>query len=100
MFAVRFEIKALAELDSLRAFDRARIIDEVEQYRRKEPLVENRRKMILRGLIPPFIWEDGYYKAIPRLNCKSVLLFTERILTQCRARVRISSLALSGRIGR
>ena len=54
MFAIRFEIKALAELDSLRAFDRARIIDDVERNLRKEPLVESRRKQVLHGLIPPW----------------------------------------------
>ena len=54
MFAIRFEVKALAELDCLRAFDRARIIDDVERNLRKEPLVESRRKKVLRGLIPPW----------------------------------------------
>jgi len=54
MFDIRFEIEALAELDRLQAFDRARIIDEVEQNLRVEPLVESRRKKVLRGLIPPW----------------------------------------------
>ncbi len=54
MFAIRFEIRAVAELDRLRAFDRARIIDDVERNLRKEPLVESRRKKVLRGLIPPW----------------------------------------------
>ncbi len=54
MFAIRIEIRALAELDDLRAFDRARILDEVERNLRKEPLVESRRRKVMRGLVPPW----------------------------------------------
>jgi mRNA-degrading endonuclease RelE of RelBE toxin-antitoxin system len=54
VFDILFEVEALAELDTLRAFDRTRIIDEVEKNLRKEPLVESRRKKILHGLTPPW----------------------------------------------
>jgi mRNA-degrading endonuclease RelE of RelBE toxin-antitoxin system len=60
------EIKLLgnvpAELRSLRAYDRQRILDDIESQLRHEPTVETRNRKPLLGLTPSFdhippVWE-------------------------------------------
>ncbi len=54
MFSIRFEKEALRELDELRASERARIVEEADEQLSREPLRENRRRKVLRGLVPPW----------------------------------------------
>ena len=54
MFSIRFEKEALRELDELRASERARIVEEVDEQLSREPLRENRRRKVLPGLVPPW----------------------------------------------
>ena len=57
MFSIRFEEQAVREMDLLRAFERVRILEEVEAHLSREPLKESRRKKVLHGLVPP--WDQA-----------------------------------------
>jgi mRNA-degrading endonuclease RelE of RelBE toxin-antitoxin system len=53
---------AFEELDALRAFDRRRIVDEMEEKLTYEPMVETRNRKQLRNPLPRFahvgpVWE-------------------------------------------
>jgi len=54
VFTIRFERQAMMEVDELRAFERRRILDDVEKHLSRQPLQESRRKKLLRGLVPPW----------------------------------------------
>jgi len=57
MFAIQYVESIAADLATLRAFDRKKILDEIEEQLTHEPIQETKRKKILRGLKPP--WEHA-----------------------------------------
>lgn len=62
MFEIVFAPSVAEDLAGLRAYDRARIVDEIEEQLTDQPAVATRRRKIMPDLEPPFdavppIWE-------------------------------------------
>jgi mRNA-degrading endonuclease RelE of RelBE toxin-antitoxin system len=62
MFTIEYAAGVEADLADLRAFDRRRILDRVEEQLVHQPTQESRNKKMLPGLVPPFeheppVWE-------------------------------------------
>ena len=62
VFIIRY-VESLAEdLATIRAFERRRLLDQIERHLSHEPTHETRNRKILRGLTPPWehvqpVWE-------------------------------------------
>jgi mRNA-degrading endonuclease RelE of RelBE toxin-antitoxin system len=54
VFRILYEEAAEDDLRHFRAYDARRILDEVDAQLTKEPLIPNRRKKVLEGLVPPW----------------------------------------------
>ena len=62
VYAIEFSAGVLDDLSALRAFDRRRILDRIEEQLSNDPLRVTRRRKILIGLVPSFeavppIWQ-------------------------------------------
>ena len=62
MYAIQYVESTADDLAGLRAVDRSRILDEIEEQLTHEPVQETKRKKVLRGLKPPWehvepVWE-------------------------------------------
>ncbi len=55
MYTIEYAEGVAGDLDRLRAFDRKRILDRIEEELTHQPLQETRNKEIIVGLVPP--WE-------------------------------------------
>jgi len=53
-FTVKIDPSALADLESLRAFDRRRVGQAIDEQLRHEPNVTTRNRKMLPDLVPPF----------------------------------------------
>ena len=58
MFIIEFAPSVADDLSELRAFDRTRILDEVEEQLTHEPTRETRNKKIVVGLVFPWEHEE------------------------------------------
>jgi hypothetical protein len=58
MFIIEFAPSVADDLAELRAFDRTRILDEIDEQLTHEPNRETRNKKIVRGLIFPWEHEE------------------------------------------
>jgi mRNA-degrading endonuclease RelE of RelBE toxin-antitoxin system len=56
MFAIHYAEGVAEDIASLRAFDRSRLLDRVEQQLSHQPTLETRNRKLLPGLKPP--WES------------------------------------------
>jgi mRNA-degrading endonuclease RelE of RelBE toxin-antitoxin system len=56
MFSMRFAKGAVGDLEGVVAHARARIVDSIEESLRAQPLIPNRNRKKLSGLVPP--WEQ------------------------------------------
>jgi len=54
VYRIRFAQGAVTDLERVRAFERSRVLDEIEGELGDRPDVETSRKKILVGLVPPF----------------------------------------------
>jgi mRNA-degrading endonuclease RelE of RelBE toxin-antitoxin system len=54
MYGIEIDEDAEAELDDLRAYDRMRVLDEIEEQLTHDPATVTRRKKILKALQPPW----------------------------------------------
>jgi mRNA-degrading endonuclease RelE of RelBE toxin-antitoxin system len=62
VYEIEFSEEVLDDLSALRAFDRSRVLDEIETQLSSEPAQETRHRKILVGLVPSFdavppIWQ-------------------------------------------
>lgn len=62
MYSVNYAAGVAQDLAELRAFDRTRILDQIEEQLTQQPTQETRNKKLLPGLKPPWdqelpIWE-------------------------------------------
>ena len=62
MYEIVFAPSVVKDLKAVRMFDRARIMDEIEEQLSQEPAVETRNRKLMPHLEPPFeavppIWE-------------------------------------------
>ncbi len=62
MFLVEYAEGVAEDLSALRAFDRTRLLDRIEEQLRHEPARQTRNKKLLPGLKPPWdavlpVWE-------------------------------------------
>jgi len=62
MFTIEYAESVAEDLAGLRAFERERILDRIEQELTYQPTEETRNKKILRGVTPPWehiepVWE-------------------------------------------
>ena len=81
MFFVDYASGVAQDLAGLRAFERARILDEIEEQLTEQPTQETRNKKLLPGLKPPWdqelpVWElrVGEYRVIYLIRNKEVLV--------------------------
>lgn len=56
MFTIDYAHGVVADLKRVRAHERARILDAIEQQLQHQPTVETRNRKLLEGLVPP--WEE------------------------------------------
>ncbi len=56
MYVIDYAVDVANDLASLRAYDRKRILDEIEKQLSHEPARQTGKRKILFGLIPP--WEQ------------------------------------------
>ena len=75
MHEIEFSEVVLRDLSALRAFDRKRVLDGIEEQLSREPSKESRHRKILRGLLPSFeailpIWQLalGEYRVFYDVN--------------------------------
>jgi len=54
LYDILYDVAAEDDLRSLRPYDIRRILDEVEAQLMKSPLAPDRRKKLLKGLLPPW----------------------------------------------
>ena len=62
MFTIVFAESVADDLLALRAFERSRILDQIDRQLMRQPTQETRSRKILRGLTPPWehmppVWE-------------------------------------------
>ena len=62
MFVIRYAESVAEDLAAFRAFERKRLLDEIDRQLLHEPTRETRNRKILRGLTPPWehvepVWE-------------------------------------------
>jgi mRNA-degrading endonuclease RelE of RelBE toxin-antitoxin system len=57
MFTIVFAEGVAEDLKALRAFERTRILDQIDQQLMRQPTQESRGRKVLRGLTPP--WEHA-----------------------------------------
>jgi mRNA-degrading endonuclease RelE of RelBE toxin-antitoxin system len=62
MYEIQYAESVADDLASLRAYERARILDRIEAHLEHEPTQQTRNKKILVGLVPPWehvepVWE-------------------------------------------
>src|SRR5271166_6179385 len=57
MFDIEFSESVTQDLADLRAFDRKRLLDQIDSHLKHEPKGQSRNKKKLRPLIPP--WENA-----------------------------------------
>jgi mRNA-degrading endonuclease RelE of RelBE toxin-antitoxin system len=54
MFRIELTERALEQLIDLRAHDRSRVLDEIEEQLTMEPTRKTRRRKMIRGIVPPW----------------------------------------------
>jgi mRNA-degrading endonuclease RelE of RelBE toxin-antitoxin system len=62
MFSIQYATDVARDLAGLRAFERTRILDQIEEQLKEQPTQETRNKKLLPGLKPPWdqelpVWE-------------------------------------------
>lgn len=62
MYQIEYVKSVARDLSGLRAYERARILDSIEQHLTHQPTQETRNKKMLLGLVPPWdhagpVWE-------------------------------------------
>ena len=75
MYEIEFAEGVANDLANLRAYERKRVLDEIEKQLAHEPTRETRNRKILEGLIPPWehvqpVWElrVGEYRVFYDVN--------------------------------
>jgi mRNA-degrading endonuclease RelE of RelBE toxin-antitoxin system len=85
-YSVELTPLAVSDLKGLRAFDRRRIVDEMEQQLQHQPGVETRSRKRLDNLVPEFphrlpVWElrVGDYRVFYDIDEESATVFVRTI---------------------
>ena len=62
MFTIEYAESIAGDLADVRAVDRKKILDEIEEQLTHQPVEETKRKKILRGLKPPWEHEEPVWE--------------------------------------
>jgi mRNA-degrading endonuclease RelE of RelBE toxin-antitoxin system len=62
MYAIQYVESVAGDLAGLRAVDRKKILDEIDEQLTHQPVQETKRKKILRGLKPPWEHEEPVWE--------------------------------------
>ncbi|MGH7128430.1 MAG: type II toxin-antitoxin system RelE family toxin, partial [Planctomycetaceae bacterium] len=86
MYAIGYAEGVAADLEDLRAYDRSRILDEIDIQLQHQPTQETRHKKVLVGLVPPWehvepLWQlrVGEYRVFYDVNDAELVVIVRAI---------------------
>jgi mRNA-degrading endonuclease RelE of RelBE toxin-antitoxin system len=86
MYEIDYAKSIAADLADLRAYERAQILDQIEEQLTYEPTQQTRNKKILVGLTPPWeymeiVWElrIGRYRVFYDVDVEAAIVFVRAI---------------------